>query len=122
MLRLMITATISLLISFGAISKIKKVSSLLNHMSQDHVAHSHDNHGNHHHHHSHKHSNNTKTDHNEHSHNFELSLLAQFFTNENSHTHTLIAPPVIDEALLPITHITLLFGRYSLSIFRPPIA
>lgn len=80
MLRFVITVIISLLISFGAIAKSQKVSSLMNHVIPDHVSHSHDGHDKSHHHHHHKHSH---TEDKEHSHHFDFSVLTQVFTVDN---------------------------------------
>lgn len=120
MLRLIMTATISLLISFGAISKSKSFSILVNHLTQDHASLSHDIHE-HHHHHTHKHSKNTNNE-KEHSHHLDLSLLVQFFTFEPYQNNTVIIPSSVGEVLVPLSPKTLLLTRYSLSIFRPPIA
>jgi len=120
MLRLIVTAAISILISFGAISKSQKLSNLLNHVTQDHASHSHDHHEKHHH--SHKNSKNKKSSEKNHSHQFDLSLLSQFFTFESNQANTVVIHSSIGEELLPIFHTSLVLGRYSLSIFRPPIA
>lgn len=118
MLRFIIIATISLLISFGAISKSQKFSSLLNHVTQDHIVHSHDHHENHHHKHSDKKTNNEKN----HSHDLDLSLLTQVFTVEIYKTDAIIRPLSVTDVLAPFANISLLPGKYSFSIFRPPIA
>lgn len=120
MLRLVITAIISFLISFGAISKSQEVSSLLNHMNQDHVSHSHDTHETHEH--DHKHSERTNKTENDHSHHFDLSLLTQIFTFDNYQTDALSCPLTISDVLTPFANTTLFLFRYSFSIFRPPIA
>lgn len=121
MLRLVITAIISLLISFGAISKSHKISRLLNHVTQDHVSHSHDHHGHHHHHHKHSHKKSKKGE-KEHSHHFDFSLLVQALSFESYHADTEVRPLLSVEVLPPFTNATLLLCRYSFSIFRPPIA
>lgn len=121
MLRLLITAIISFLISFGAISKSQKVSSLLNHVTQDHGAHTHDHHGEHHHKHSHKKTKKTDNDHKEHSHHFDFSLLVHVLSFEKDQNGKIVIPPFITKLLVPINNSSLLLSSYSFSIFRPPI-
>lgn len=122
MLRLMVIAFFSLLISFGAISKSQKVSSLLNHMTQDHLTHSHDSHDHHTHKHSHKHSKKSPGSKKEHTHYYDLSLLAQVFTAEGYPTQALALPTLTGEVSPPTSSSRLLITRYIFAIFRPPIA
>lgn len=115
MLRLVITAIISFLISFGAISKSQKVSTLLNHVTHDH-------HEDHHHNHSHKKTKKTDSEHQEHTHHFDFSLLVHVLIFEKDQNGKMVIPPQMTKIVVPVSSSFLFLSSYSFSIFRPPIA
>lgn len=125
MIRLFLTTIISLLISFGAISKTLLASELLNHITQEHTSKTHS------HHYEHKHiandhhtddSDDDETTDPKHSHSFEMSFL--------SLTLNLSAPQVLTVSALStqserrvesyVTKLNICY--FSDSVFRPPIA
>ena len=122
MLRFILATTISFLITFGAVSKNDQVSSLLNHVANDHIAHSHGEHDEHTHHHKHEKQEQNKSETQDHSHQLEFSLLSQFLHIEKIQSGETITSPLRGLVVLPFSSSSIILSNYSFSIFRPPIA
>lgn len=119
MVRILIFATFSVLISFGAFSKTQTITKLLGHVVEDHVAHSHDADD---HHHDHGHDDSDEPDDRDHSHDFDLSYLSQVSAFESITTEKILITFQFSEMLKHFEYFLRPISNFTFSIFRPPIA
>lgn len=122
MLRMILSLILSSVVVLGLASKELKASELMNHVSEDHVTHSHDHDLSHAHEHDHENTNDKKNDAKDHSHLYDISALNPVWNFKLSKIESPKIEFTVRELLLVSMESIQLTKNFPLSIFRPPIS